>query len=93
MSARRILFCLLITLVGRVVPLQAQDGAEVIRGRVIGPDKQPIGNVTVTATAMSDQTSRTAKTNKDGRYTIVFDGGGGDYMMSFTAIGLTPSSF
>lgn len=93
MSARRILFCLLITLVGRVVPLQAQDGADVIRGRVVGPDKQPIGNVTVTATAMSDQTSRTAKTNKDGRFTIVFDGGGGDYMMSFTAIGLTPNSF
>jgi hypothetical protein len=92
-SARRILLCLFITLLGRVVPLQAQDGADVIRGRVLGPDKQPIANVTVTATAMSDQTSRTAKTNKDGRFTIVFDGGGGDYLMSYTAIGLAPNRF
>ena len=93
MSARRILLCLFITLLGHVVPLQAQDGADVIRGRVLGPDKQPIANVTVTATAMSDQTSRTAKTNKDGRFTIVFDGGGGDYLMSYTAIGLAPNRF
>jgi hypothetical protein len=83
----------LVALLGRVGPAAAQDASDIIRGRVVGPDKQPIENVTVTATSLVTQTSRTARTNKDGRYTIVFNGGGGDYMMSFAAIGLQPTRF
>jgi hypothetical protein len=83
---------LLVTVLGAVAPLRAQD-ADIIRGRVIGPDKKPLENVTVTATSLTNQTSRNAKTNKDGRYSIIVNGGGGDYMMSFTGIGFQPTRF
>src|SRR2546430_4670676 len=35
----------------------------------------------------------TSKTNKDGRYTIIFNGGGGDYLMTVSAIGFQPYRF
>jgi carboxypeptidase family protein len=95
--SRRFLFLTLVTLVallGAFAPsaLHAQDN-DIIRGRVVGPDKKPLENVTVTATSLVNQTSRNAKTNKDGRFSIIFAGGGGDYMMAYTAIGYQPSRF
>src|SRR4029077_20366912 len=83
---RRTIALLMVMLLGRFAPLQAQDASDIIRGQVIGPDKKPVENVTVTATSLVNQTSRTAKTNKDGRFTIIFNGGGGDYMMAYVAI-------
>ncbi len=72
----------------------AQGGSvDIIRGRVTGPGGQPVANATVTAQSMSDETTRTARTNADGRFTILFAGGGGDYMMSLVAIGMIPVSF
>ena len=72
----------------------AQGGSvDIIRGRVTGPDGKPLANVNVTAQSMSDETTRSAKTNNDGRFTILFSGGGGDYMMSYLAIGMIPTNF
>jgi hypothetical protein len=82
----------LFALMGAFSAAHAQDN-DIIRGRVIGPDKKPVENVTVTATSLINQTSRNAKTNKDGRFSIIFNGGGGDYMMAYTAIGFQPSRF
>ncbi len=92
MSPRRSILLVLVMLFGAILPLRAQD-ADIIRGQVLGPDKKPLENVTVMATSLVNQTSRTAKTNKDGRFSILFDGGGGDYMMSYTSIGFQPSRF
>jgi hypothetical protein len=80
-------------LLGRFAPLQAQDASDIIRGQVLGPDKKPVENVTVTATSLVNQTSRNTKTNKEGRFTIIFNGGGGDYMMAYVAIGFQPMRF
>ena len=93
MSSRRTIAFLLVALLAPLTPLHAQDASDVIRGRVIGPDKKPVENATVTATSLVNQTSRTAKTSKDGRFTIIFNDGGGDYMMSYTAIGFQPTRF
>ncbi|HJQ20698.1 MAG TPA: carboxypeptidase-like regulatory domain-containing protein [Gemmatimonadaceae bacterium] len=71
--------------------LRAQ--ADVIRGRVTGPDSLPLENVTVTATSISGNVNRTSRTDKSGRYTITFPGGEGDYMMSFAAIGYAARRF
>ena len=90
---RRTIAFLLLALFRPSAPLHAQDASDIIRGRVIGPDKKPVENVTVTATSLVNQTSRTAKTNKDGRFSIIFSGGGGDYMMSYTTIGFQPTRF
>ncbi|MFI5227699.1 MAG: carboxypeptidase regulatory-like domain-containing protein [Gemmatimonadales bacterium] len=96
MSPRRSIFLLsvtlFVTLFGAFAPLQAQD-ADIIRGQVVGADKKPLENITVTATSLVNQTSRTAKTNKDGRFSIIFNGGGGDYMMAYTGIGFQPARF
>ncbi len=95
MSPRRSISLFLVLLLGAFVPsrLHAQGDADIIRGRVIGPDKKPVENVTVTATSLVNQTSRTAKTNKDGRFSIIFNGGGGDYMMAYISIGFAPARF
>src|SRR5439155_5441338 len=94
---RRFYFLLFLVIFGRVAPLapalSAQDASDIIRGQVIGPDKKPLENVLVTATSLVNQTSRNAKTNKDGRFTIIFNGGGGDYMMAYVAIGFQPMRF
>ena len=73
-------------------PLHGQQ-VDVIRGRVIGPDSLPIERVTVTATSMSGSVSRQARTDRNGRFTITFPGGEGDYMMSFSALGYAVKRF
>ncbi len=73
-------------------PLAAQ-GVDIIRGRVTGPTGQAIPNVTVTATTLTGQVSRSVRTGNDGRYTISFPGGEGDYWVSFSSIGLTPRRY
>lgn len=93
MFARRTLFFLFVTLLGAFVPLRAQGDNDIIRGRVVGPDKKPLENITVTATSLVTQISRTTKTNKDGRFSLIVAGGGGDYMMSYTGIGFQPTRF
>ncbi len=72
-------------------PLLAQ--ADVIRGRVTGPDSLPIENVVVTATTLSGNVSRTARTDRQGRYTISFPNGEGDYMVNFAALGFAAKRF
>lgn len=72
----------------------AQGGsADIIRGRVTGPKDKPLAGVTVTAQSMTDETTRSSKTGSDGRFTIIFAGGDGDYMMTFSALGMIPRSF
>ena len=67
--------------------------ADVIRGRVIGPDSLPIPEVLVTVTSFSGNVSRTARTNRDGRFTVTFPAGDGDYMVAFAAIGYAAKRF
>lgn len=68
--------------------------ADVIRGRVTAAsDNAPIYAAVVTATSISGNVNRTARTNSDGRYTITFPGGDGDYWMTVAAIGFTPRRF
>ena len=59
-----------------LVPAGAQaQAADIIRGRVTGPDDNPISGAIVTATSVSGNVSRRARTARDGRYTIAFPGG------------------
>ena len=71
----------------------ALQQADVIRGRVTDPDNAPVENVTVTVTSISGNVNRTARTDKNGRYTIIFPGGEGDYMVSFAAVGFALRRF
>ena len=65
----------------------AAQGVDVIRGQVLGPDGQPLENTKVTATSLSGNVNRSARTDRNGRYTITFPGGEGDYFVEFSALG------
>ena len=71
----------------------AAQAVDIIRGRVLGTDAAAIANVLVTATTLSGNVSRSARTDKNGRYTISFPGGEGDYWVTFTAVGLGPRRY
>ncbi|MFN2564346.1 MAG: TonB-dependent receptor, partial [Gemmatimonadaceae bacterium] len=86
------LLTLLAAAAARPAALDAQE-ADVIRGRVVGPDSLPIENVTVTVTSISGNVRRTARTDKNGRFTVTFPGGEGDYMVSFAALGYAAKRF
>jgi hypothetical protein len=89
---RRIVALAAFALAVAAVPASAQ-GVDVIRGQVTGPDDAPIENANVTATSVSGGVNRTARTDRNGRFTITFPGGEGDYFMTFAALGYQPRRF
>jgi len=74
-------------------PSVAVAQSDVIRGQVTGPDGKPIEGVQVTATSVSGGVNRTARTNRDGRFTITFPGGDGDYIVTMQRIGFALRRF
>ncbi|HUR00200.1 MAG TPA: TonB-dependent receptor [Gemmatimonadaceae bacterium] len=68
------------------LPARGQQ-LDVIRGQVVGPDGKPLEDAKITATSLSGNVSRSARSDKNGRYTITFPGGEGDYFVEFSAIG------
>jgi hypothetical protein len=67
-------------------PVLAQQ-ADVIRGRVFGPDSAPLRGVNITATDVQAQTAKTAVTDARGSFTIVFADGGGSYLVRASLLG------
>ncbi|MDP9206724.1 MAG: TonB-dependent receptor [Gemmatimonadota bacterium] len=74
------------------LPASAQQ-LDVIRGQVVGPEGKPLEDAKVTATSLSGNVNRSARTDKGGRYTITFPGGEGDYFVEFSAIGYAARRF
>src|SRR5438552_1894500 len=94
-SLRRLLIlaaAVLAPLTAASTSLSAQ-AADVIRGRVTGPDTLPVEGVAVTATQISTNVSKNARTDKGGRFTLTFPGGDGDYIVSFAAMGYAAKRF
>lgn len=71
----------------------AQVQAEVIRGRVTGPDNAPVVNAIVTTVSFNGGITKSKRTDKNGRYSITYPNGEGDYWISITAIGYQPQRF
>lgn len=88
---RTLLGGLIALLLGAATAGAQQD--DVIRGQVTGPDGKALEGVTVRATSYSGAVSRTARTDRVGRYTIVFPRGEGDYWLEFAAIGYLRKRF
>ncbi len=94
MSIRRVL-CIVAAALFPILDagtVRAQQ-ADVIRGRVTGPDSAGIEGVVVTATSISGNVSRTARTDRNGRYTLTFPSGDGDYMVAFASLGFAAKRF
>ncbi|MBA2686890.1 MAG: carboxypeptidase regulatory-like domain-containing protein [Gemmatimonadaceae bacterium] len=84
----------LLVIVALAIPGAANaQQADVIRGRITGPDSAAIQGVVVTATSIGGNVSRTARTDASGRFTITFPNGEGDYMISLAAIGYAAKRF
>jgi hypothetical protein len=95
-SLRRLLFSVaaLLVVAAFIHPSAAlAQTSDIIRGRVTGPDSLPIERATVTATSINGNITRTARTDKNGRYQIVFPGDEGDYMINVAALGFTGRKF
>ncbi len=71
---------------GFALPLRAQQ-LDIIRGQVLTADGKPLEDAKVTATSLTGNVNRTARTDKNGRYTITFPGGEGDYFVEVSSIG------
>ncbi|HEX6944446.1 MAG TPA: carboxypeptidase regulatory-like domain-containing protein [Gemmatimonadaceae bacterium] len=72
----------------------AQIGAttDIITGTVTAENAQPIKDATVEVTSLETNVTRRARTNAQGRYTILFPDGGGEYRVVIRAIGLAPAT-
>jgi len=89
-SLRRFALSLALCVFGAATAASAQE-SDIIRGKVTGPDSLPLENVKVTAMSLSTNQSISRNTAKDGRFTIIFPNGGGDFMITYAAIGFQPT--
>ena len=64
-----------------------------IRGRVTGPDSLPVIGARVTATSYAGAVSKTAATDKNGRFTIIFINGESDYWITIAKLGFAEKRF
>ncbi len=69
---------------------QVVSSTDIIIGRVTGAQNEPIENATVTATSVETGISRSKRTDANGRYTILFPDGGGQYRLTIASIGFAP---
>lgn len=66
---------------------------DVIRGRIVGPDSQPLRDVNIRATSYQGGVAKTARTDRDGRFNLVFINGEGDYWIDLQKVGYTARRF
>src|SRR6188472_1504797 len=91
-ALRMTILLVAIALIGSASIAHAQQ-TDVIRGRIIGPDSAPLRDVNVKATSYQGNVAKTAKTDKDGRFNIVFLNGEGDYWIDLQKVGYSAKRF
>lgn len=74
-------------------PAAAQQSTDIIRGRVTGPDTLPIEGARITATSYQGNIAKTAQTDRNGRFQIIFVNGEGDYWIEVAKIGYNRRRF
>ncbi len=92
----RIVLPLAVALAMAVFPAQA-DGqvggtTDILTGVVVSADGIPLAGVLVEAFSLETEISRTTRTDRRGRYSILFPDGGGQYRMSARAVGMAPQT-
>jgi hypothetical protein len=82
----------LVTSLTPVTRIAAQQ-VDVIRGRVTAEDGRGVENARIEATAIPNNVTRSALTDRSGRFTIIFAGGTGDYWIRVSAVGFARQRF
>ena len=90
----RLLRILLFTLL-LPAALHAQVGetTEIIRGRVTDPDGKPVAGARILVTSAESGISKSAITDANGRYTLLFRDGGGRYAVTISFLGFQDRTF
>ena len=89
----RCLAALALVALALAAPSLSAQQLDVIRGRVTGLDSQPVQRATVKATSYSGNVSKTTLTDRNGRYSITYPSGEGDYWIDIRALGFQPKRF
>jgi hypothetical protein len=71
---------------------QVGSTTDILTGRVTNTAGAPIPGATVEAKSVETQVTRRARTNSDGRYTILFPDGGGQYQLTVRLLGMAPAT-
>lgn len=66
---------------------------DVIRGRIVSDEGKSVGEVTVTATSIPNNVTRSVTADRNGRFTITFANGDGDYWIAMSKLGFAPKRF
>ena len=69
---------------------QVGSTTDIITGKVIGPNGEPIAGARVEVLSLETQVTRFRTTNEHGQYTLLYPDGGGQYRVTFKAIGMAP---
>lgn len=93
MSRRHILWTWLWCLCLLAAPPAYAQTVDVIRGRITGANNEPLENVAILVTSISGNVNRPARTDRNGRFTVTFPNGDGDYMVTVTAVGYALKRF
>lgn len=72
--------------------LRAQVGTttDLVIGRVTGPDTLPLRGAHVDVTSVESGITRTKRTDDDGRFSVIFPDGGGQYVLTVHYLGMAP---
>ena len=70
---------------------QIGSGTDIVTGRITTPDGLPVARVEVEAYSLETQITRRTRTDQNGRFTILFTDGGGQYQMTARGIGFAPA--
>ena len=91
MAPRRVGLCIVLAIaVSRGAAAQVGGSTDIIAGRVVGPDSAPIRGARVEATSIETGVTRSRTTDAQGRYTILFMDGGGQYRVTVRTLGFSP---
>jgi len=77
----------------RASAAQVGSTTDILTGVISGPDNHPLAGATVDAMATDGQITRHATTGNNGRYTILFPDGGGQYRVTVRYLGMAPFAF
>ena len=71
---------------------QVGSTTDILTGTVTNTAGAPIPGATVEAKSFDTQVTRRARTNAEGRYTILFPDGGGQYQITVKFLGMAPAT-
>lgn len=87
---RRLGLALAVLVWGGVAHAQAGARADVISGRVTGPDSQPLPQVVVGVTDVTTKVAAAGRTDAQGRYSVTMEGRSGTYTVQVRVMGMRP---